>query len=52
MRFVGVMSLIGPKDLGPRVPLWGGGGGLRLGGSVVRQQITVCYEGHYGGRCE
>ena len=23
MRFVGVMSLIGPKDLGPRLPVGG-----------------------------
>ena len=38
-----MMSLIGPKDLGPRLPV-GGGGGLRLAGSVVRQQITVCYD--------
>ena len=29
MRFVGVMSLIGPKDLGPRLPV--GGGGVALG---------------------
>lgn len=44
MRFVGVMSLIGPEDLGPRLPVRGVVGGLRLGGSVVREQITVCYD--------